>query len=843
MSIACAAGLWAIIAFGSSLEAPADLAGEWILSRVDSSIAQTDVPRRMHVRQSGQFLEVAFDGAPPTSFRLTRPIADSPQLELRSPELLLRVAPESTADELRIDLRRMGVRGGAIGLIARRPAPDAPASPGDDARSPRDVRVSAHHLLLLLLAEIAIILAASQVMGLAFTRIGQPKVMGEMVAGIMLGPSLLGYFFPDLAASLFPEGAVRYLGILSQIGVIFFLFLIGLELDPKLIRNRGHAAVVISHMSIIAPLLLGSALAIYLYPRVFNNTPEMRFSSVALFMGAAMSITAFPVLARILTERNLHKTPVGAISITCAAVDDVTAWCMLAFVVAFARAEGHGRAVLTAALSLAYIAIMYFLVRPLLARLQGVFDRQGNLSRPVTALIFLLILASAGTTEAIGIHALFGAFLLGAIMPKENRFVEALREKLEDFTVILLLPIFFAYTGLQTSIDMLSSPELWWLSGLVILIACAGKFGGSAIAARACRLNWREASAIGILMNTRGLMQLVILGVGRELGVITDAVFAMMVLMALVTTFLTSPVLEWVYPDRLLRKRREGEAAVEGGYTIVLPVSLPRSGPPLVRLADVISGPGDTRRLVALHLREAVEQDAYRAAVNDPAADRSETLDVVEKLARAEGLPIEPVSFVSRDPAVDIARVAHERAAKLILMGFHNPVFGHALLGGTVHRVMQLATTDVAVFVDRGLPTRPRSILVPYMGSPHDRLALELAARMARYGNAAVTVLHVVTPGRARRDAAKTESGAQQLTERVFNDPSQPQPVTFDIMESDDRVSVVLARAKAFDVVVVGVAEEWGLKSHLFGWRPERIARDCPSSLLIVRKYLGGAGA
>ena len=793
----------------------------------------------MTVRQSGQFLRIAFDDSKPTDFRLTRPDPNSPRVELRGDSLLLDIQRVHGKEELRIAYIQRDSAHAEILLGAIRPDPDAPAGPGQHARSPRESRVSAHQLIFLLLAEIAIILGASQIMGIAFARIGQPKVMGEMVAGIMLGPSLLGLLFPEWSAYLFPDAAVRYLGVLSQIGVIFFLFLIGLELDPKLIRNRGRAAIVISHVSIFAPLLLGSALAVYLYPRVFNNTPEMRFSSVALFMGAAMSITAFPVLARILTERNLHKTPVGAISITCAAVDDVTAWCMLAFVVAFARAEGHGRAVLTAALALVYIFIMFYVVRPLLARLQKVFDRQGQLSRPVTAMIFLLILASAGTTEAIGIHALFGAFLLGAIMPKENRFVEALREKLEDFTVILLLPIFFAYTGLQTSIDMLGSAELWWLSGLVILTACAGKFGGSAIAARACRLNWREASAIGILMNTRGLMQLVILGVGRELGVITDAVFAMMVLMALVTTFLTSPVLEWVYPDRLLRKFRERPVPLEGGYTIVMPISLPRSGPPLVRLADAISGPDEAlRSLIALHLREAVEHDAYRAAVDAASAERSDTLDAVTEHARAEGLPVEPVSFVSRDPAVDIVRISQERSAQLILMGFHNPVFGQALLGGTVHRVMQQATTDVAVFVDRGLQSRPRSILIPYMGSPHDRLALDLAARMARHARASVTVLHVVAPGRAAGAAPPSRTSAEQLTKRVFNDPSQPLPVTFDIVESNDRIGAVLSRAKAFDLVVVGVAEEWGLTSHLFGWRPERIARDCPSSLLIVRKHL-----
>ena len=295
-------------------------------------------------------------------------------------------------------------------------------------------------LILALLLQVALILALSRVMGVIFRYCHQPQVMGEMVAGIMLGPSLFGWLAPNLFNHIFRPDTIPglgitsdptlYLSILSQIGVIFFLFLVGLELDPTLLKNRGHTAVVVSHVSIIAPFLLGSALALYLYPNLFNDAPKMRFTSVALFMGAAMSITAFPVLARILTERNLHKTNVGAIAITCAAVDDVTAWCMLAFVVGIARADGLLPGLKTAALSAIYVAFMFLVVRPFLRKLQRVHDREGRLSQNVVAVIFLLILTSAWTTEAIGIHALFGAFLLGALMPKGTRFVRTLSEKL-----------------------------------------------------------------------------------------------------------------------------------------------------------------------------------------------------------------------------------------------------------------------------------------------------------------------------------------------------------------------------------------------------------------------------
>src|SRR4051812_22236174 len=498
-------------------------------------------------------------------------------------------------------------------------------------------------VILALLLQIVLILALSRLVGMLFRYLHQPQVMGEMLAGIMLGPSLFGWLAPDLWAQIFrpdliPGSGVTgdptaYLNILSQVGVIFFLFLVGLELDPKLLKNRGHQAVVVSHVSIIAPFLLGAALTLVLYRDLFNDAPHMKFTSVALFMGAAMSITAFPVLARILTERNLHKTKVGAIAITCAAVDDVTAWCMLAFVVGIARANGLMPGLVTALLAIVYVAFMFFAVRPFLGQLQRVHDREGRLSQNVVAVIFLLILASAWTTEAIGIHALFGAFLMGAIMPKGTQFVRTLSEKLEDYTVIFLLPIFFAYTGLRTQIGLLDSSELWIATTLIIIVACLGKFGGSTLAGRACGLGWRESATVGILMNTRGLMELVILNIGLQEGVITPAVFAMMVIMALVTTALTTPVLHWLYPQSRSFGEHVGETMSES-YSVLVSVAMPKSGATLARLAgmliakravngttatakdaktasEVPDAPVNPGRLVALHLRRPVDHEAY----------------------------------------------------------------------------------------------------------------------------------------------------------------------------------------------------------------------------------------
>lgn len=682
--------------------------------------------------------------------------------------------------------------------------------------------------ILLLFVQICLIVALSRVVGWVFARIGQPRVVGEMLAGIMLGPSVLGLLWPRLSAELFPAGSLPFLSLLSQLGVVCFLFLVGLELDPKLLRDRGQAAVMISHTSIVAPFLLGAALALYLYPRLFNQTPAMSFRAVALFMGAAMSITAFPVLARILTERNLHKTSIGAVAITCAAVDDVTAWCMLAFVIAFARFEQVRGAVITASLAAAYVLVMFFVVRPLARKLEKVYERQGRLSQGVVAAILLLALASACVTEWIGIHALFGAFLMGAVMPKGTRFVAEITEKIEDYTVILLLPIFFAYSGLRTQIGLLNTPGLWLDTALIVLVACLGKLGGSSIAARVCGIRWREALAIGILMNTRGLMELVILNIGKDLGVISEAVFAMMIIMALVTTAATQPILNLIYPARLLApqlKRRPRDA-----FSVLIPVAAPQSGAALVRLAGAMLGVGARRgRVWALHLQRPVEHDAFRSAAGEQPTAPPQALKALCAQADLQNVPVETIAFPSVDVSRDIIDTAAARDADLVLMGFHKPVWGRALLGGTVHRVMSDCPCDVGVFIDRGLAT-PSRVLVPYGGGPHDRLALELAARIARTTGTAVTALFVAPPSPASSARAQA---ARALVGELFG--SGP-PAEFRSIEDASPVAVVLREAANFDLVVIGVSEEWGLESRLFGWRPERIARECPSSLLIVRK-------
>lgn len=431
------------------------------------------------------------------------------------------------------------IRSSGSGLVA----PD----PAGEVRFGQASRGSHSDVLLHVLLAMLVIIVASRALGMIFRYLQQPAVIGEVIAGVMLGPSLLGRLAPDVSAYLLPKTAAPFLGIIAQIGVVLFMFLIGLQLDTSLLRKKTHSTIAISHASIVAPFLLGSATALWLYPRLSSS--DVPFSVFALFMGVSMSVTAFPVLARILTDRGIQKTRLGVIAISCAAVDDVTAWCLLAFVVSVAQARMEG-AVTTISLTVGYVAIMLIAVRPLIARLVRQQEILRRVNQGTTALILVGLLLSSLLTEYIGIHALFGAFLLGALIPHESLLAKGLTEKLEDLVVVFLLPAFFAFTGMRTQIGLVSGLENWLICALLIAVACVGKFGGSAAAARLSGLSWRDSASIGILMNTRGLMELIVLNIGLDLKVLSPTLFAMLVIMALVTTIATTPVLSLLQRGR-----------------------------------------------------------------------------------------------------------------------------------------------------------------------------------------------------------------------------------------------------------------------------------------------------
>lgn len=403
-------------------------------------------------------------------------------------------------------------------------------------------------MLLNVLMALTVIMITARLVGILFARLHQPPVMGEVVGGLLLGPSVLGRLSPGTAAFLFPAEAAPFLSIIAQLGVILYMFLVGLELDLPALRGRIAITLTISLASIVVPFALGIALAWRLHAVLAPD--GVAFASFALFLGVSMAITAFPVLARILEDRRLQRTDLGVLALTCAAVNDAVAWCLLAFVVSMTRASPGG-AVVTVALTATYVTLMFTVGRRVMTAFAARFDTSKRIGEQSLALLLAAVLLSAVATELIGIHAIFGAFLLGAIIPRDSLIATHVNERIEDIVRVMFLPAFFAFTGLRTEIGLVQGANDWLLCGVIIIVATSGKFGGTLLASRIAGLDWRTSAALGILMNTRGLVELIVLNIGLDLGMITPRLFTMLVIMALVTTLMTSPLLS------LLNLRKE----------------------------------------------------------------------------------------------------------------------------------------------------------------------------------------------------------------------------------------------------------------------------------------------
>lgn len=408
--------------------------------------------------------------------------------------------------------------------------------------------------LSIFLAQLVVVILVSRALGCVMRRMGQPQVVGEMIGGLLLGPSVFGLVAPTAYAALFPAGSVRFLNAVSQLGVLLFMFLVGLELDLGILRRQRRTVMLSSHAGIAIPLWMGAALALVLYPRLSHD--GVPFVAFALFIGCALSVTAFPVLARLLAERGLSKTPFGALALACAAVADITAWCLLAVVLAIIDGQLWGLR-LWASMAAAVLFVTFALtigrrgIAILLAR-----TRAGdNLTSEALALVVVVALGAAWVTEQLGIHALLGAFVAGLAMPKSPAFVASITARLEELLGVALLPLFFVVTGIRTNLGSIEGGAMWFLCGAIVLVATVGKAGGTIVGARASGLSWRDAASLGALMNTRGLMELVIINLGLEIGIITRPIFTMMVLMAVITTALTAPALG-------LLRSRQGEDAL-----------------------------------------------------------------------------------------------------------------------------------------------------------------------------------------------------------------------------------------------------------------------------------------
>ena len=619
------------------------------------------------------------------------------------------------------------------------------------------------------------------------------------------------------------------LKLLSDYGIIFFMFLVGLELDPGLLRKRGPAVTIIATASIASPLLLGGATGWLAHGAVAPS--GVARATFAVFFAVALSITAFPVLARILIERDLARTGLGVLTLACAAINDLVAWCLLAAVLALAQSGDGSSVAATTAVALAYVAVMLLVAPRIGERLETIRRNHGGLSQDLLAIVLLLLFASILAAHWTGIHVIFGAFLLGAALPKAGALTRELAEKIEDLTTVFLLPIYFAYTGLRTDVRLLDSATDWLLCGLVILVATTGKFAGSSLAARAIGISWREAAALGALMNTRGLMELIILNVGLDLGIVSPTLFAIMVIMAIATTLAATPALDVFYPAALYRAQEldDGPSRSPGG--VLISVAFSASGPQLLDIAVGLAA-DEAPCIYALHVPRAVERGILGADVPNPEESVRKTLGPLLDRAQQRGLAPHPLTITSNNPAGVICEVAQLKDIELIVMGWHRPVLRRSVLSGTLEQVMRDSTAEVAVFVDRGPLLEVRRVLVPYAGTQHDRAALRRALALARRTAAQITILHIVRVG---RDEPRLEDEARRVIDVETAHRPNSIDTRFVFVESSDPLEAVLLRAAEFDLIIVGIGAEWDLTPGALGVRQERIAEESPVPLLIVR--------
>lgn len=528
-----------------------------------------------------------------------------------------------------------------------------------------------HHVessIGILLLQIIVILITCRLFGWLFAKMQQPTVIGEIVAGIVLGPSVLGHLLPSVSAFLFPFDSLQNINMLSQFGLILFMFAIGMELNITEVRQKLKETILISHTSTIFPFFLGMVTAYFLYNKyAYESTP---FLSFALFVSIALSITAFPVLARIIQEKGLTKTHLGTISLASAANGDITAWCLLAVVVAIAQAGSMLSAIYNIGFSFIYLLLMFTVIRPFLRMIGHIYHNKEVVDKGLVAFMFLLLIVSSYLTEILGLHALFGAFVAGVVMPDNIKFRKIMTEKVEDVSLALFLPLFFVSTGLRTEIGLLNSPELWYMCGIFILVAIIGKFGGSLVAARFVGETWKDSLYIGALMNTRGLMELVVLTIGYDMKILTPPIFVMLVLMTLVTTFMTTPLISFIqFCYQVFGKYKSHKVEYQqpqpGVFKVLLSFGRASNGQVMLDVAhQMFAHTKDKLEITALHL--TVGSD-----VNPLHTDNFEEVSFGPILYGAQKLniPLKTRYEVSNNAGQDICEIANKEGYDFLLVG------------------------------------------------------------------------------------------------------------------------------------------------------------------------------
>jgi Kef-type K+ transport system membrane component KefB len=688
-----------------------------------------------------------------------------------------------------------------------------------------------------LMLAIAAVLLAARLVGAGTNRLSQPRVMGEVLAGILLGPTLLGAVWPEAQAYLFPADIVPLLSAAAQIGLAFYLFLVGMEIDPQVVRQRLGQAAFLSNTSVAFPLALGFLVALPVYRLL---APHVRYAPFALFMGVAMSITAFPVLARILTERRMLRRPVGALAMTGAAVDDVTAWTLLALATAIAGTGKVGHAVQVVILATVFVLALLLIGRPVLARFSRAYDEVSQVSVVWLGGIFVCVLLAAYTAQSIGIASIFGAFMFGLIMPRRAGLTVAVGRTFETFVVLVLLPLFFVVTGLKTHVNALNRTELWVITLILIAVAIVGKFFGAAAAARWGGFSWRESAALGALMNTRGLTELIVLNIALDIGVISTLLFTMLVVMALVTTFMAGPLLRLIDPkgmfsepieEELRRARATEEQAVITVPTkaILLAPQDPDNLDALLTLAEPLAQAVPPRELIMVQVvapeRFVTGTMQDEAELNDLSAELAERRDRLI----GRGIAARSVALTSILPGQDYVRLANEEGVDLIMLDGRRPLLGGGVPRGSVGQVLEQAECDVAVLVERqDTPTldADHPVMTPFGGGDHDWAALELAAWISSSTGAPLKLLGAAS-GNGEGDASGVLQSASLVVQQLAG-------VTTESVLVDLQNGGILAATEGAGLLVVGLSDRW--RSEGLGPVRSEIAKSAEAPTLFVRR-------
>jgi Kef-type K+ transport system membrane component KefB len=724
------------------------------------------------------------------------------------------------------------------------PTGGAPPPTGSERVTVEEQREFGNRVAAFLIA-IAVVMLVARLFGTAAVYLKQPRVMGEVIAGITLGPTILGAVAPELSTALFPSDIIPYIGVVAQIGLIFYMFMVGLELDLSQLKGRIGQVAAISNVSVALPMTLGFAVALPFFELV---GPDKKFVAFALFMGVSMSITAFPVLARILVERRMLKRPVGALTLACAAIDDVTAWFLIALATAVAVAGSGSDVAETIALAIAFCLVMGFIARPLLARVSIAYDEVGRIPGFWLVVIFAGVLLSAYATEEIGIALIFGAFTMGLIMPRHAGLTEDVTGRVEDFTITLLLPLFFAYTGLKTNMGLLDRPELWLMTVVLLVVAMVGKLFGAFLAARITGFGWRDSTVIGTLMNTRGLTELIVLNLALEKGVISDALFAMLVIMALVTTLMAGPLLRLLDPKNELGAPVEEEltearaasrvefptVAVPDQSILIAPQDDAKALEQLRALAEPLARSDPPRELIVARLvrpphggwvRGALqtENQLLRKATAETGRVRSELME--------SGTASRAVAFVSTDPGEDLVRLSKTDEIALLLMDGRRPLLGEGVPRGDVGEVLREAPCDVGVLVATDeqdvLPTADDGVVVPFGGAEHDWAALEIGAWISSATGSPLKLLGAAGQTEERAKVTRLLGDAGLLVQQYAGVQAQP------VMAEDGGEGLIEIAAEA-GLLVIGLSDRW--REEGLGPTRSEIAKAAPAPVLFVRR-------